>query len=429
MRIRLLLLVAISFLFSIPIIAQDTEPDIPPTLQQQIDGIEIAMESLRGLSLQEPLTRVFPNRDDLLQYLITLLDEEFPPEVAEREMLFYRALGFLSPDVDLRAIYLDLYHDQVAGFYDVDAETMNVVLLTGDTFGSVLPFLEQVTYAHEFVHALQDQNFDLAGYFEDLEATRITNPDALLAFSALVEGDATLAMSQYMTARMEENPVMVLAQLVLQQMQLGNLDLPEGTPDILRQELFFPYETGLSFVSTLYNRGGWEMVNAAFTDKLPQSTEQILHPERYFSGDMPHTVTLPDYGTEGYELDEPWQNALERTVGEFYLRLFLANQLTSSQAAEAAEGWGGDLLRIYQHDETGDIAWVWRIVWDSFEDTQEFAAAYTEWAQSRFPTPLNSPCWVGDNEASCIIVEEDVTVISYAPNLEMAQTLAFIVGN
>ncbi len=278
------------------------------------------------------------------------------------------------------------------------------------------------------MHALQDQNFDLAGYFEDLEAVRMTNPDALLAFSSLVEGDATFAMSQYMTARMEENPVMVFAQLVLQQMQLGNLDMPAGTPDILRQELLFPYESGLFFVTMLYSRGGWEMVNAAFTENLPQSTEQILHPERYFSGDMPLTVKLPDYNVKGNILDEHWQNALERTVGEFYLRMFLASQLTSSQAAEAAEGWGGDLLRIYQHDETGDIAWVWRIVWDSFDDAQEFATAYTAWAQARFPTPLNSPCWVGENEVSCIIAEEDATVIAFAPDLDMAQTLALIAG-
>jgi hypothetical protein len=43
----------------------------------------------------------------------------------------------------------------------------------------------------------------------------------------------------------------------------------------------------------LYKQGGWDRVSKAFTE-LPQSTEQILHPEKYFAHEAPVKVTLPD---------------------------------------------------------------------------------------------------------------------------------------
>ena len=63
--------------------------------------------------------------------------------------------------------------------------------------GQPLSFTDQITYVHEFTHALQDQYFDL----NTLLSPQVEdNPDQALAVTSLVEGDATASMTLYMQA-------------------------------------------------------------------------------------------------------------------------------------------------------------------------------------------------------------------------------------
>ena len=64
-------------------------------------------------------------------------------------------------------------------------------------------------------------------------------------------------------------------------------------PRALRETLLFPYQEGAAWTRALYRRGGWEQVSKAFNE-LPQSTEQILHPEKYFAHEAPMKVSLRD---------------------------------------------------------------------------------------------------------------------------------------
>jgi len=61
----------------------------------------------------------------------------------------------------------------------------------------------------------------------------------------------------------------------------------------VREALLFPYQEGILWTRSLYQRGGWNEVSQAFTT-LPQSTEQIMHPEKYFAHEAPVKVMLPD---------------------------------------------------------------------------------------------------------------------------------------
>ena len=397
----------------------DTTAGISPALREQMDQIEAQTSDLRALALQTEIPRRFPTRDQLVDYLVDLFNEELPPEVAERETLFYVAFDFLPPGTDLRGIYLDLYSQQVAGFYDSEAKTMNVILISGEQPEDELPLIEELTYSHEFVHTLQDQHFDLEGMLTSLESDP-DNTDGSLALLSLIEGDATLAMSQYTYQRVQDNPGAALVQILSEGAEAGALEIPEGTPPIITAELLFPYQAGMDFVSTLYNRGGWSRVNDAFTNP-PQSSEHIYHPQTYLDGEAPLDVTLAPAGDLP---GENWNLVFERTLGEFYLRQYLGTQISDRrEVARAGTGWGGDRYRLYRHAETGDLAWVMRLAWDTPEDAAEFDATYTAFAESRLGNPMDTPCWFDEDETICFLTGDDSTTIAYAPSHELALDL------
>ena len=126
--------------------------------------------------------------------------------------------------------------------------------------------------------------------------------------------------------------------------EYSQLDLDEfnQAPEAVSAGLTFPYNYGQIFVGNLYQSGGWTAVDAAFADP-PQSTEQILHPQRYYQADKPEVVTLPPLTDT---LGSGWRLVDEDTLGEFYTRLHLAQQLESDVAASASSPqsivWSGN---------------------------------------------------------------------------------------
>jgi len=138
-------------------------------------------------------------------------------------------------------------------------------------------------------------------------------------------------------------------------------------PPILRRQLEMPYLDGQAYVAALRQQGGWDAVNGAW-ERLPASTEQILHPERY-PDDRPASISLPDIAAA---LGNGWTTRYPQTVGELGIRLLLADGGSESDVAFAAEGWGGDRLIMA---EGPDDVWaiVWQTAWDSDTDAQEFA--------------------------------------------------------
>ncbi|MBC7813069.1 MAG: hypothetical protein H7175_18070 [Burkholderiales bacterium] len=427
MKTRRLWLIAVgivSLSFGV-VAAQETPPVVSAALQGQMDQIESTTSTIRGLDSTDPIERDFPTRADLREYVNTVLDEEMNPELAARLLLFYAAFDLLPPDADLRELYETLLNAQIAGFYDIDTRIMNVVLFSGDTPGDQLPVMEQIIYSHEYVHALQDMHFGLETLGLTSEQS-INEPDRTMALQALIEGDATQVMNQYAIVATQDNPMAVFS-ILGSALQSGGLFLPQGTPPVIANELMYPYLAGAEFVAALYGRGGWAAVDGAYVD-LPQSTEQILHPDRYFAGDEPIAVTLrPDDTDYTAALGEGWSLVWDRTMGEFYLREYLDTQLAGRSARMAAEGWGGDRYLIFHNEETGGLAWVVRFVWDTPEDAAEFAEAFAEFGNTRFEaekTELSDDCWTSDAEALCIVDEgENGHLLAFAPSQAAAQAL------
>jgi hypothetical protein len=272
-----------------------------------------------------------------------------------------------------------------------------------------LGVLEQITFAHEFDHALQDQSFDLT----KLGTAVADQGDRSLARLSVAEGDATLLMTDW--ARTALTPLQLLQ--YLQQATAGNQQAELDTlPASLRAQLFFPYTSGLAFVQRAFTQGGWPAVDAIYAHP-PDSTEQILHPEKYAAGERPVTVSVP--ADLARRLGGGWKVELQDTFGEFGLQTWLAaaGGLDAQTAADAAAGWGGDRVVLVSHGDAFAIAI--ETVWDTTADAQAFAdAADTTRAKLPGKTALIDPG--GTNRVTIFVGSDEAAISRLASALGLA---------
>lgn len=244
------------------------------SLPEQLERVARIVEEVRDLRFERVPEPTFLPPDELAGRASGFL-EQYTDEDAEEDRLLLEALGAVPPGTDLRELLSTALEEQVAGFYDPETDEMVVgTAAQGERLGP----LDEITLAHELEHALADQVLGLP----DLSAVPAGEEDAAFAVQALIEGDATLTMVRYAeTALSVIDQARLLADQGRLAAELGGLS---DMPHYLQRSLLFPYEEGLSFVSALEARGGWELVDAAYT-RRPSTTLQILRPQLYLDGE------------------------------------------------------------------------------------------------------------------------------------------------
>src|SRR6266536_1198054 len=322
---------------------------------------------LRELSILRPVKSGAQSRAEIERMIVKNLDEQTTPAEMHATELTLKKLGLAPADFQYRPFIVKLLTEQVAGYYDPKAQQFYLadwIDLEG----------QKPVMAHELTHALQDQHFNLRRF----EKWPKSDSDARLAAHSLIEGDATLAMTLYMA----KNPLVALA--FIRSLGATNMSSEQfkQAPRALRESLVFPYEQGSEWATRLYKRGGWNMVSRAFA-KLPQSTEQILHPEKYFAFEAPVKVDLPDVRSL---LGALWKKANYDVNGEWGLYLILDQFLNApAESKRAVAGWGGDRYVLYKGPKPGDVFMAQLSTWDSENDAHEFLDAYAKRTWRRYP--------------------------------------------
>lgn len=369
-----------------------------PALRAEIESL---VSQIRGLPPQTPVVTTLLTGDELRQRVENDLLAEYSEADAQQDVLVYAAFDFLAPDFDLYTFSRDLYSEQITGFYD--PATDEFVVVSED---DVLDANEQLTHAHEYMHALQDQHFSL-----DLLDDDTLDADAKATLLALAEGEAMLLQTHFI----QQGYVDLLDVSDI----LAALETPvlASAPPILANSLLYPYRAGQTFAQTLYDQEGYAALNAAWANR-PQSTEQILHPDRYLAGDAPQVVILPPLTAT---LGTGWTLVHEDVFGEFMLREYLSQQLNSMQVDTAAMGWGGDRFAVYTNEANGALALALRLVWDTDQDATEFAALYPNYPAALFSTPSQlqgngGECWPGPDDLICLFQTGRETLIIRAPD-------------
>jgi hypothetical protein len=322
---------------------------------------------LRELSILKAVKSGAQSRAEIERMIIRNLDADTTPAEMHAAEVVLKAFGLAPQTFAYRAFLIKLLTEQVAGYYDPKAQQFYLadwIELEG----------QKPVMAHELTHALQDQHFNLKRF----EKWPQGDSDAELAAHALIEGDATLAMTLYMA----KNPMVALAFMRSLGTQQIALEQFKQAPRALRESLLFPYEEGSAWATQLYKRGGWEMVSHAFA-KLPQSSEQILHADKYFSYEAPQKLALPDFKNI---LGPTWKRIDYDVNGEWGYYLILdefVNDATESK--RAAAGWGGDRFVVYETGRPGEIFIAQLTAWDTALDAKEFFDAYVKRTSKRYP--------------------------------------------
>ncbi len=362
-------------------------------------GIRAQVIALRGLEPTKAVEPVALDAADLRANLTAEFDRENTADELKLAEDLLITLGLLPPGTSIRTTMLDFQTGQVAGYYSPDKDELFVVSRSGG-----LGPTELVTYAHEFTHQLQDQAIDL----NSLGLDSTDQSDRQLAHLALVEGDAVSIQSQWMVANLTPEQ---LGQLLGSSLDPKALEALQNAPPYIRETAIFPYQDGLAFVTANTASGGYKALDAVY-DAPPDSTEQILHPEKYLAREEPTSVKVPD--AMAAVLGTGWTAAGQDTLGELILRIWLSVAgVPRAEAIAAAAGWGGDRL-VMLRGPNGAVAIGMITSWDTAADAAEFLDAATTAVGAQSPPGvvasdglLNVLVAVGDRSADVLAALED----------------------
>ena len=402
-----------------PSLSENEQPGLNQDIVAQMDNIEEQVENIRGLSGSDPIDRKLLSSDELRNRVMVDFFGEYTEEDVEEDVLILSLFGLLESDYDLHNLYVDLYSEQIAGFYDDETNEM-VVVQDEDFLGP-----ERMTYAHEFTHALQDQYYDLENGLNINDEYCETNSEYCAAVQALVEGDATLSETLWFI----DNSSTRDKKELLEFYQSYDSPVYDSAPSYMKEDFLFAYVKGLKFVQTFYDQGGFPAVDQVFNNP-PVSTEQILHPQKY-PDDKPVSIEIGDLASV---LGSDWDEIERNSLGEWYTYLVLSrpvNQdfaLADDDAAEAAAGWGGDQYVILRTSDSKDSAMVTLSQWDSNTEAKEFWQNLTRYGENRWGKSQDESSsrvvWEGSQGTVLMVYQTNQVLWIIAPNTATLQQLS-----
>lgn len=280
-------------------------------------------------------------------------------EAVQTQQEFYRALNLIEPEVDLVQAAFDSQTDLLLGYYTPKEKIMYIIAESVNMFAE-----EEMTFAHEYVHALQDYHFDLKHVFAEQ-----LSGDALLAARSLPEGDARLVEDLFTRQNIgqDELDYNIYRYLFREHPQL------EGVSPALGIFTYFPYTAGEYFVLYLFIQGdfSWDLVNQAY-QKLPVSSEQVMHPEKYLAGELPTPVNLPDLAPA---LGSGWREIDRDVLGEAGFLVWLVDRVDQPTAINGAAGWDGDAYTLWV-DSANRRLLAESSIWATEAEAAEFVNAF-----------------------------------------------------
>jgi hypothetical protein len=393
------------------------------------------VQLLRGLKFEEDVEFELVTRETFREEYGNVTTATPPEDVRTLDNAQFEVLFLVPGDRDVVEVRQGNRGDLVLGFYQPGP---GKITLVGESDPATLP--DERTLAHELVHALQDQRFELP-------AVQGKTLDRANAQGGLVEGGATVVAREY-----ERN------------CETGEWECTGVGADANRPAPqpgfhygvyfvdFFPYAEGPTFVAHHRNRRGWDAVDAMYDD-LPNASAEVIYPATYDT-DAYGSATVEDRNADEWERVRSDRGS-HATVGQSGLAsMFAYTAYTDRGTGEGvvdprefenldddgrldqlrpftydlayAEGWYGDRLHAYENG--GETATVWNVTFNDEANATQFVSGYEQviefWGGERSGSQRGGTVWTleGDGFDGVVWVERDgdsVTVVK-APDAEDA---------
>ena len=396
--VRCLLLMAVTW------VGQSAPPARPqPDLAAEIDGITRELAEISGFRQLKKIAYERISREQVGQLLEERVKEHIKPEELRAEELALKKFGFVPPDFDLKKTTLELLSEQAAAFYDFRKKTLYLV-----DAGSELA--ERSALVHELAHALADQHVNLERFIEGSKQ----DDDRSLARLAVMEGQATWLMSEYLARRagqsLADSPVLV--RMMARMTEAGAAQYPvfERSPLYMRETLLFPYSKGMLFQHAVFEKLG----RAAFTEvfrRPPDSSQQILHPEKYLTRVAPLACVPPSPpARRGY------RTLAEGSIGELDHSILLRQYATAEDAESVAPAWRGGNYQLLEEKNGTRIVLAYASRWETAEAAERFFRLYRrvldgKW--ERFEAPVaEGPRLAGQGDDGHFLVRWEGTRVT-----------------
>jgi hypothetical protein len=304
----------------------------------QIDGIVAQLADISGL---HPLARVRSahlSRDQMKQFLEQRIRESVKPQEIQAEEAVLKKFGFAPPEFDLKKTTVDLLAEQAAAFYDFHKKKLFVI----DTQDGLD---ERTALVHELAHALADQHFHLAKFVGGASQ----NDDSALARLAVMEGQATWLMSEYVARQsgrsLKDSPELVKAMSDMNGASSGQFPVFDKSPRYLQETLLFPYSQGMLFQQAVVEKLG----KAAFSEvfrRPPETTQEILHPALYLDRKEHGKRVRP--ALPAFQAQRHYRGFTDGEMGELDNSILLRQYAGDKQAAAIAPEWRGGYFRLFE---------------------------------------------------------------------------------
>lgn len=321
-------------------------PEAPPPVPKR-DPLEEEMfrvGQIRELSVLRSVAMKKLDRATLATEVEAYVERETPKVAIEGQGAMLKLLGLVPPGFDFLEGNIKLMKEQLAGFYDPAQQTMVLAADLGKAE-------QEATLLHELVHAFQDQHFELGKRlkYEPMQG------DKLAALHTLAEGDATSAMLGAALKEQGYDINQLSDEMLSDRMRMTFQTTSPEIPSIIKRAALAPYLDGLTFVNELRRSGGWKLVDKVWADP-PQSTEQLLHPEKHAAKEKWRTFASPKPPLASCEL------VYEDVIGEQGIKTLFEEWVDGRDAAAGAEGWNGDRATLFRCGK--EHALLWRIAYD-----------------------------------------------------------------
>jgi hypothetical protein len=362
-----------AMLLAAALAAQPPVQDDRQRLFHEIETILADLQEITGLKPLKAVPHEFIARAQVKEFLEQRVKEEIKPEELRAEELTLKKFGFVPGDFDLKQTTIDLFTEQAAAFYDYRKKRLYVL-------DSASEGLQEVALVHELAHALADQHFNLAKYI--LHANE--SDDGAMARMAVMEGQASWLMAEYMARRMgmslKTSPAIVSTMSAQMGAAAGQYPVFDGAPLYQRESLLFPYTKGMLFQQAVIEKDGQAAFARVF-ERPPASTQQILHPEKYFAGENPSNPPVPAVPDQG-----EYRTLAEGSIGEFDHTILL-QQYAGQQAADSvAIRWKGGSYRLLEHKKDGRTVLAYSSDWVDRAAAREYFGLYRKLLRGKWKT-------------------------------------------